>query len=195
MDIEYESLMKNRTWHLVPPSHGHNIIDCRWIFKEKWKADFTLDRRKARLVAKGYKQCYGINYEDTFSLVVKSATIRLVLSLAISQGWNLRQLDVQNTLLHGNLEEEVFMRQPPGYESKTHPHFICKLYKALYGLKQASRAWYSRLSLKLISLGFKPSKVDVSLFVYNKEESQYTFLFMLVTLLLQVPLLLLQRRY
>jgi histone deacetylase 1/2 len=160
--------MKNRTWHLVPPSHGHNIIDCRWIFKEKRKADGTLDRRKARLIAKGYKQRYGIDYEDTFSPVVKPATIRLVLSLAVSQGWNLRQLDVQNAFLHGNLEEEVFMRQPHGYESKTHPHFICKLDKALYGLKQVPRAWYSWLSLKLICLGFKPSKVDVSLFVYNK---------------------------
>jgi histone deacetylase 1/2 len=70
--------------------------------------------------------------------------------------------------LHGNLEEEVFMRQPPGYESKTYPHFVCKFDKALYGLKEAPRAWYSRLSSKLQSLGFKPSKADVSLFVYNK---------------------------
>jgi histone deacetylase 1/2 len=77
-------------------------------------------------------------------------------------------LDVQNAFLHGNLEEEVFMRQPPGYESKTHPHFVCKLDKALYGLKQAPRAWYSRLSSKLHSLGFTSSKADVSLFVYNK---------------------------
>jgi hypothetical protein len=168
MDLEYEALMKNKTWHLVPPNHAHNIIDCRWVFKEKRKADGTLDKYKARLVAKGYKQRYGIDYEDTFSPVVKEATIRLVLSLAVSYGWTLRQLDVQNTFLHGNLEEEVFMRQPPGYESKTHPHFVCKLDKALYGLKQASRAWYSRLSTKLLSLGFRPSKADVSLFVYNK---------------------------
>jgi hypothetical protein len=100
--------------------------------------------------------------------VVKAATIRLVLSLAVSFGWTLRQLDVQNVFLHGNLEEEVFMRQPPGYESKTHSHYICKLDKALYGLKQAPRAWYSRLSPKLQCLGFLPSKADVSLFVYNK---------------------------
>jgi hypothetical protein len=100
--------------------------------------------------------------------VVKAATIRLVVSLAVSFGWTLRQLDVQNAFLHGNLEEEVFMRQPPGYESKTHSHYICKLDKALYGLKQAPRAWYSRLSSKLQCLGFLPSKADVSLFVYNK---------------------------
>jgi histone deacetylase 1/2 len=86
----------------------------------------------------------------------------------MSFGWSLRQLDVQNVFLHGDLEEEVFMRQPPGNESKTHPHYVCKLDKTLYGLKQAPRAWYSRLSSKLISLSFKRSKVDVSLFIFNK---------------------------
>jgi histone deacetylase 1/2 len=86
----------------------------------------------------------------------------------MSNGWSLHQLDVQNAFLHGILEEEVFMRQPPGYESKTHPNYICKLDKALYGLKQVPRAWYSCLSEKLQSLGFKPSKADVSLFFFNK---------------------------
>ena len=99
---------------------------------------------------------------------MKAATIRLVLSLAVSNNWSLRQLDVKNAFLHGLLEEEVFMRQPPGYESKDKPDYICKLDKALYGLKQAPRAWYSRLSAKLQQHGFKPSKADVSLFYLNK---------------------------
>jgi hypothetical protein len=80
--------------------------------------------------------------------VVKAATIRLILSLAVSNGWSLRQLDVQNTFLHGVLEEEVYMRQPPGYESSEHPNFVYKLDKTIYGLKQAPRAWYSKLSSK-----------------------------------------------
>jgi histone deacetylase 1/2 len=168
MDVEYTALMKNKTWHLVPPEQGRNLIDCKWVYKIKRNADGSIDRYKARLVAKGFKQCYGIDYEDTFSPVVKAATIRLVLSIVVSSGWNLRQLDVQNAFLHGFLEEEVFMRQPPGYEHKSFPHYICKLDKALYGLKQAPRAWYSRLSTKLVSLGFRPSKADVSLFFYNK---------------------------
>jgi histone deacetylase 1/2 len=175
MDEEYLALMKNKTWHLVPPARGQNIIDCKWVYKVKRKADGTVDRYKARLVAKGFKQRYGIDYEDTFSPVVKAATIRLVLSIAMSRGWTLRQLDVKNAFLHGVLEEEVYMRQPPGYESRL--GYVCKLDKALYGLKQAPRAWYSRLSSKLQSLGFSASKADTSLFFFNKGG---TSMFMLI---------------
>jgi hypothetical protein len=82
----------------------------------------------------------------------------------VSKGWSLRQLDVQNVFLHGVLEEEVYMHQPPGYENKETPHFVCKLDKAIYGLKQAPRAWYSTLSTELQTLGFVPSKGDTSLF-------------------------------
>jgi hypothetical protein len=168
MDSEFNALQKNKTWHLVPSTSGKNIIDCKWVYKIKKKADGSIDRYKARLVAKGFKQRYGIDYEDTFSPVFKAATIRLILSIAVSKGWSLRQLDVQNAFLHGVLEEEVYMRQPPGYEDKAYPHYICKLDKALYGLKQAPRAWYSRLSHKLQELGFVPSKADTSLFYLNK---------------------------
>jgi hypothetical protein len=98
-----------------------------------------VDRYNARLVAKGFKQRYGVDYEDIFSLVIKHATIWLVLSVSISQGWSLRQLDVHNAFLHGVFEEEVYMWQPHGYESKGAPHNICKLDKDIYGLKQAPR--------------------------------------------------------
>jgi histone deacetylase 1/2 len=168
MDIEYMALMKNKTWHLVPPQKGRNVIGCKWVYKIKRKSDGSLDRYKARLVAKGYKQRFGIDYEDTFSPVVKATTIRIILSVAVSRGWSLRQLDVQNAFLHGVLDEEVYMQQPPGFEDSNRPNYVCKLDRALYGLKQAPRAWYSRLSAKLVALGFKRSKADTSLFFYSK---------------------------
>jgi len=168
MNSGYAALMRNQTWHLVPPQKGRNVIGCKWVYKIKRKADGTLDRYKARLVGKGFKQRYGVDYEDTFSPVIKAATIRVILSLAISCGWSLRQLDVQNAFLHGLLEEEVYMHQPPGFEDPEKPNFVCKLDKALYGLKQAPRAWYSRLSDKLIQLGFQASKADTSLFYFSK---------------------------
>ena len=90
MDDEYNSLMRNQTWHLVLYEKGKNVIDCKWVYKIKRKASGEIDRYKARLVAKGFKQRYGIDYEDTFSPVVKPATIRTILSVAVSRGWCLR---------------------------------------------------------------------------------------------------------
>jgi hypothetical protein len=127
MDEEFSALQDNKTWHLVPAQEGKNLIDCKWVYKIKRKADGSIDRYKARLVAKGFKQRYGIDYEDTFSPVVKAATIRVVLSIAVSRGWCLRQLDVKNVFLHGVLEEDVYMRQPPGYEDSKFPHHVCKV--------------------------------------------------------------------
>jgi hypothetical protein len=160
--------MKNKTWQLVPPRSSQNLIDCKWVYKIKHKPDGYVDRYKARLDAKGFKQRLGIDYDDTVSPVVKPTTIRLILSLALSQCWDLRQLDVKNVFLYDILEEEVYMKQPPGFVSSQFSSYYCKLDKALYGLKQASRVWYSRLSDKLQSLGFSPSKTDISLFHYKK---------------------------
>jgi hypothetical protein len=169
MDEEYKALMRNNTWHLVPSHRASNIVDCKWVYKIKRRQDGSVDRYKARLVAKGFKQRHGIDYSDTFSPVVKPTTIRLVISLAVSRGWSLQQLDVHNAFLHGVLEEDVFMRQPPRYVDTSKSDYVCKLDKALYGLKQAPRAWYSRLSNKLKALGFKAYKADTSLFIYTKK--------------------------
>ena len=120
-------------------------MGCKWIFRIKRNSDGFVDRFKARLVAKGFHQRPGVDYLDTFSPVVKPTTVRVFLSLAISRGWTLRQLDVNNAFLQGHLSETVFMKQPPGFVDHDHPSYVCKLRKAIYGLKQAPRAWYHEL--------------------------------------------------
>jgi hypothetical protein len=94
MQSEFSALMRNKMWHLVPPASGHNLIDYKWVYKIKRKSDGSIDYYKARLVAKGFKQQYDIDYDDTFSSVIKFATISLVLSIAVSHCWCLHQLDI-----------------------------------------------------------------------------------------------------
>jgi hypothetical protein len=116
MNLEFDALLQNQTWTLVPSHPSQNLIGCKWVFRVKRKADGSVERHKARLVAKGFHQQSGVDYDETYSPVIKPTTVRTVLSIAISSGWSLRQIDIQNAFLHGNLSEEVFMSQPPGYQ-------------------------------------------------------------------------------
>ena len=113
-----------------------------------------MDRYKARLVAKGYHKKEGLDYTKNFSPVVKPTTIRIMLTLALSKGWSIRQLDVNNAFLHGLLSWEVHMSQPSGFVDPQHPTYVCHLHKALYGLKQAPQAWFHKLSRHFLELGF-----------------------------------------
>ncbi|GKV35118.1 hypothetical protein SLEP1_g43432 [Rubroshorea leprosula] len=114
MKEELDALHKNNTWTLVPrPSSQTNIVGSKWVFKTKLLPNGTVDRLKARLVAQGYSQIPGVDFEETFSPVLKPTTLRLVVALATTMSWLLRQLDVKNAFLHGKLKEEVYMTQPP----------------------------------------------------------------------------------
>jgi len=168
MEDEHTALLRNSTWELVPRPPRANVVSGKWIFKHKFKADGSLERYKARWVLRGFTQRPGIDYTDTFSPVVKPATVRTVLSLALSRRWPIHQLDVKNAFLHGTLSETVYCVQPSGFEDSVHPDYVCRLNKSLYGLKQAPRAWYSRFAAYLISLGFVEAKSDTSLFVYHR---------------------------
>ncbi|XP_070674720.1 uncharacterized protein [Malus domestica] len=165
MQEEISALHTQGTWNLVVLPSLKNLVGCKWIFKIKRHSNGTIARHKARLVAKGFSQEPGIDYGETFSPVVKPTTVRLVLTLAAQFGWSLRQLDVKNAFLHGILEDEVYMAQPPGFEDVHHPHLVCKLQKSLYGLKQAPRAWNDRFTKFLPHLGFQTTYSDSSLFV------------------------------
>jgi hypothetical protein len=120
MTEEFQALQKQGTWTLVPPPPSKNIVGCKWVYKLKYNSDGTLARHKARLVAKGFHQQHGVDFDETFSPVVKALTVRLILSLAVSLNWSLRQLDVKNAFLHGTLKEEVYMTQPQGYIDPQH---------------------------------------------------------------------------
>ncbi|KAM2227703.1 hypothetical protein ACFXTI_014482 [Malus domestica] len=136
MKEEIAALHSQKTWTLVPLPLDKNLVGCKWIYKIKKHADGSVARYKARLVAQGYSQEEGVDYLETFSPVVKPTTIRLIFALAAQFKWTLRQLDVKNAFLHGILQEEVYMAQPPGFESTTQPsYYVCKLHKSLYGLK------------------------------------------------------------
>ncbi|BBH04952.1 P-loop containing nucleoside triphosphate hydrolases superfamily protein, partial [Prunus dulcis] len=152
MTKKINALLKNHTWSLVPSSPSHNLVGCKWVFPIKRHSDGSIQRYKARLVVKGFHQRSGIDYTETFSPVVKPATIRTVLSFAVSCGLSLCQLDIKNAFLHGFLQEDVYMAQPPGFIDLTRPSYVCKLHKALYGLKQAPCAWFHQSASHTIFL-------------------------------------------
>ena len=168
---EFNSIVANRTFSLVPPSPHQNPVSCRWLFTIKYNPDGSVRRYKARLVARGYTQLPGIDYTETFSPVIKTTTIRLVLDIAVSRSWPIKQLDVNNAFLQGTLTEEVYTVQPPGFVDADLPNHVCRLHKALYGLKQAPRAWYRELSNFLIQYGFINSVADTSLFILRRGSS------------------------
>ncbi|GJT14616.1 ribonuclease H-like domain-containing protein [Tanacetum coccineum] len=125
---EYNALVKNGTWLLVPRLAGVNMVRSMWLFKQKFHADVTLSCYKARLVANGSSQQLGVNFDETFSLVVKPATIRTVLSLVVSRKWLIHQLDVKNAFLNGDLSKTVYMHQPPGFVDARFPnHYALQL--------------------------------------------------------------------
>ena len=135
MQKEYDALINNGTWKLVDPPLGTKPIGYKWVYKNKYKVDGSLDKHKARLVEKVFAQKEGVNYEETFSPIAKWATIRTLFALAAQNGWRVHQMDVKTACLNGDLKENVFMSQPEGFVVKGHEHKVCKLVKSFYGLK------------------------------------------------------------
>lgn len=168
MTLEYDAIVKSETFDLVPRPPDTNIVRCMWLHKHKFDAEGRFEKHKSRLIANGKSQEQGVDFDETFSPVVRPTTIRTLFHVTLANDWQVNQLDVQNAFLHGNLDEEVYMFQPPGFVDQTKPNHVCKLKRAIYGLKQAPRAWNARFVNFITNNGFIQTKSDTSLFVYRK---------------------------
>ncbi|KAE8698982.1 ABC transporter G family member 7 [Hibiscus syriacus] len=167
---EYNTLISNNTLDIVELPPGRKAIGCKWLFKVKKNVDGSVERLKARLIAKGYSQIPGYDFMDTFSPVVRFFTVNILISLVVSCHWQIRQVDVNNAFLKSDLSEDVYMQQVPGFEEQSNGVvLVCKLKKALYGLRQAPRNWFLKLRDLLLSLRFKPSRANSSLFIRQED--------------------------
>ena len=155
---ELHQFERSKVWYLVPRPEGRTIIGTRWVFRNKLDENGAITRNKSRLVVQGYNQEEGINYDETFAPVARMEAIRILIAFAAFMGFKLYQMDVKSAFLNGDLKEEVFFKQPPGFEDAELPNHVFRLNKALYGLKQAPRAWYERLSKFLLNNGFQRGK-------------------------------------
>ncbi|OBS16014.1 hypothetical protein FPOA_27826 [Fusarium poae] len=173
---ELRSLLTKGTWRMLDRNQAHNRpLTVKWVFKVKKKEDGNLDKFKARLVVRGFEQQFGFDYNQTFASVAKSATWRILLTVAACLDWEIEQMDVSTAFLEGDLDEEVFIEMPEGlveyfdqHPEDRPPGFstekICKLIKSLYGLKQAPRQWQKKLKETLESLDFRQATSDTAVY-------------------------------
>lgn len=169
MNEEYQSLLNNNTWTLVNLPTGRKVIPCKWIFKTKTDENGQVMRYKARLVVKGYKQIQGVDYNEIYAPVVRYSSIRYLLGLTAKYQLKIHQMDAVTAFLQGDIEEELYMSQPPMYEQG---NMVCKLNKSIYGLKQASRQWNLKLNAALLEIGMSRSLIDPCIYykIQNKDD-------------------------
>jgi hypothetical protein len=167
---EYDSIVRNDVWDVVPRPVGKSIVTSRWLYKTKIVADGSIEKHKARFVARGFSQIEGVNYDETFTPVVRYTSIRTIIAIAAEMGWSIHQMDVKTAFLNGFIQEEVYIEQPQGFEVSDRETHVCLLRKALYGLKQAPRAWYSRIDTYFLQMGFEKSDVDLNLYFIIRGE-------------------------
>jgi hypothetical protein len=162
---EIDSIHAAGTWTLAPLPPDRKAIGCKFVWKRKYRADGTIERYKARLVAKGYSQQEGIDFDETFAPVVKFSAIRVLLALAAYYDLEIHQMDVKTAFLNGDLDVEIYMRQPDGFVVPGKEELVCRLHKSIYGLKQAGRAWYHKIHQTLLDLGFTALRADTCVYV------------------------------
>lgn len=170
MEAEIKSLEANDVWDLVELPKDRKAVGSKWVFKLKVDADGSVERYKARLVAQGFSQKLGLDYDETFSPVVRFESVRTVIALAVQNGLKLHQLDVTTAFLNGELQEEVYMKQPECFVAKGQEHLVCRLKRSIYGLKQSPRCWNSALHSQLKKMGFVQTASDPCLYISSEGE-------------------------
>ncbi|GJU74151.1 putative ribonuclease H-like domain-containing protein [Tanacetum coccineum] len=165
MQEEMQQFVNQDVWKLVPLPEGKIAIGTKWILKNKRDARGIVVRNKARLVAQGHRQEEGIDYDEVFAPVARIEAIRLFLAFASYMGFMVYQMDVKSAFLYGEIDEEVYVTQPKGFEDPHFPKHVYKVVKALYGLHQAPRAWYARLSTFLLKHNYRRGTIDKTLFI------------------------------
>lgn len=178
MDDEIRSHQENCTWELAELPPHRKPIGCKWVYKCKSDQNGNLVRYKARLVAQGFCQKFGTDYDQVFAPVVQQITFRTMLTIASRRKMLAKQIDIKTAYLYGQLQEELYMRQPPGYESEDRK-LVCRLKRSLYGLKQAAHVWNKRIDEVLKLMGFHQSKADPCLYI-REESGKYVFILIYV---------------
>ncbi|GJT30402.1 ribonuclease H-like domain, reverse transcriptase, RNA-dependent DNA polymerase [Tanacetum coccineum] len=174
MKVELDSINRNNTWKLTTLPKGRKAIGLKWVFKTKKDANGNIIKHKARLVSKGYTQEHGIDFEEVSAPVARMETVRLLLTIAANNKWEVHHLDVKSAFLHGDLKEEVYVTQPEGFIKREDNGKVYRLIKALYGLRQAPRAWNIKLDNTLKSLDFKKCALEQA--IYTKTSRDLTLL-------------------
>lgn len=172
MKEELNSIEENNTWILCDLPHGRKAIGSKWVFKNKLNENGNVERRKARLVAQGFSQKFGVDYDEVFAPVARNTTLRLLLSVAGTRNYTVNHYDIKTAFLNGKLEEEIYMKQPPGFQNGGK---VYRLKKSLYGLKQAARVWNNTLHEALTEQGCKQNEIDKCLYV-RKQQGKVCYL-------------------
>lgn len=169
MTEEILSFEENEAWELADAPDSGTVVECKWVFKRKCDSENKV-RYRARLVAKGFTQRQGIDFEETFSPVVRHSTLRLLIALSVQLNLDITHLDVTTAFLNGILEENVYMRQPEGFATSEDRSKVLKLKKAIYGLKQSSRAWNKQVDCVLTSLNYKRSQLESCVYIKRQNK-------------------------
>ncbi|GKC81609.1 zinc finger, CCHC-type containing protein [Tanacetum coccineum] len=171
IDDEMESLVSNNTWELSDLPPGTKAIGCRWVFRIKYHTDGSIQTFKPRLVIQGFSQRQRVDYFDTYALVARITSIRVLFALALIYNLPIHQMDVKTTFLNGDLDEEVYMKPPEGFVFPGHENKVCKLKKSLYGLKQEPKQWHNKFDKSVLSNGFTHNSSDRC--IYSKFIKDY----------------------